>query len=293
MGFAIAAGVAAVAGGAASYFGSQNAANSAATAASDQLDQANRNRGQALGYAGATPQELNILGQQYTAANQSLQQQQQLMNSIDPALMEASKQALQIMQGGSSASTQPMFALRNSQRAQLVNSLQAQYGPGAESTSIGQRALQQFDMQTQNMQTGQLGNLMQMGSMGAQANQGVMQSIGALGQVSQGYGNIQTRLTNASLGTGTQLYNSAGAGAVAGTLQGQGLASLGNNVMSGVGSLAGSYYGGQGNKSARPGGGGGGYDPSIGNPASTMQGTQEAGSGSFWGSSPYATAPTP
>ena len=268
MGFAIAGAIAAA--GALSYEGSSQAASGAQGAAQDQLNQAQNNRGSAMSYASASPQELNLLGQQYTAANQNLQQQQQLMNSIDPALMEASKQALAIMQGGNAASTQPMFALRNQQRSQLVASLQNQYGPGAESTSIGQHALQNFDMQTQNMQTGQLGNLMGMASSGAQVGAGVNQAISQLGNINQQYGNIQTRQLNASLGTGTQLYNSAGANNVASTLQGQGMASLGNNLMSTTGTLAGAMYGNKGNTTNYYGTPGG-------------EGTQEAQPGSFWG----------
>ena len=115
---------------------------------------------------------------------------------------------------------------------------------------------------------------MGMAGSGAQAASGVNQAIGQLGNINQQYGNIQTRQLNASLGTGSQLYGSAGAGNVASTLQGQGMASLGNNLMSTGGSLAGAMYGNKGVVNN--------YGNNT-NPAAGMQGTQEAQPGSFWG----------
>jgi hypothetical protein len=259
---AVGIGGAAVVGGAVSYMGSQQAASGAMGAANMQANAASLARNQAMGYANATPQELNILGQQYQAASTNLSQQQQLMSSIDPALMEASKQALAIMQGGSGAATQPMFALRNQQRAQLVTSLQNQYGPGAESTAIGQQALQQFDMQTQNMQTGQLGNMMGMAESGG--GPGLNNAINSLSQVSSGYNAIQSRQVNAALGTQQNMVNTAGAPYVGQTLGGQGMASLGNNVMN-TGTSLGMMYG---MKPAAPTGG------SYANPAAGFQGQQ-------------------
>lgn len=238
---AVGIGGAAVVSGAASYMGGQQAASGAMGAANMQANAASLARNQAMGYANATPQELNILGQQYKAASQNLSQQQQLMSSIDPALMEASKQALAIMQGGTSAATQPMFALRNQQRQQLVASLQNQYGPGAESTSIGQQALQQFDMQTQNMQTGQLGNMMNMAETGG--GPGLNNAINSLSQVGSGYNAIQSRQVNAALGTQQNMVNTAGAPYVGQTLGGQGMASLGDGVMNAGTTLLGSMYG--------------------------------------------------
>ena len=277
-------GGAALIGGAASYFGGQQAANSAQSGAMAQLGVAEQQRSQAMGFAQtagstmmnlaqATPQELNALGTSYSAASQNLQQQQQLMASIDPALMSASKQALSLLQGGTAAATAPMLAMRNQQRAQLVNSLQSQYGPGAESTSIGQQALNNFDMQTNSMNFGMAQGLQGMAEQGASSmNQNQLAAMGGLQQVGQGYGALQQRQLGAASnayglqmsamnGTAAPVYNSAGAGAVGGVLQGQGLAALGQNVGN-AGTTLGMMYGLQGSKASM-----GGYNPSVGNPA--------------------------
>lgn len=298
MGIAIGAGVAAA--GVFGYMGSQNAANAGGSAASAQQDQATRNRADIFGemsnmsaattgLSQSTPQELNILGQSYGAASQQLSQQQQLMNSINPALMEASKQALQILRGGQSAMSAGVMSTRNAQRSQLMNTLRSQYGPGAETSSIGQRALQQFDMQTQQMQQGTLNNLM--GIAGDNSpNQGLQSSLSGLQQVGQGYSALQNRQLNTQMnlgstalgalsGTGQQMLQTAGAPYVGAALQGQGQASLGNNLMN-TGAQLGMAYGMRG-PSAAPGG----YNPAVGNPAAGMQGSQEGG---FFGSAnPY------
>lgn len=234
------------------YVGSQQSAQAAQGAAGAQADQAAANRTAILGTADkynqnitnlsqATPQELNILGQSYDASSKQLAQQQKLMDSIDPSLMEASKQALQILRGGTAASEQPIMAMRNSQRANLVNSLRAQYGPGAESSSIGQRALQQFDMQSQQMQQQTLGNLMGIASNPA-PGQNLQRSISGLEEVGQGYAGLQTRQLNTQLnlmgqtmgalgGVSQQMLSTAGSQYVGASLQGQELSQLGNTGM--------------------------------------------------------------
>lgn len=264
------------------YEGSQQSAQAAGNAATAQQNTATANRTQilssaqtlgqnTLNAASASPQELNVLGQSYSAALQNVGQQQKLMSSIDPALMSASKQALQILQGGQSSLNQPMLNLRNSQRSQLMNQLTAQYGPGAENSSIGQRALQQFDMQTDSMyQQNQQQTLSQLmgiaGQGGASQSNAVNQSIGTLNNVGSGYSAIQNRITNANSnvmgstlgalsGTNQSLINTAGAQYVQSGLQGQGLASLGNSIGQ-TGTLA-ALYG------TRGGGGTTNNNPSV------------------------------
>lgn len=253
-------GASAVVGAGVSYFNNQASNNAASNIANQQAGIAQQQAGRAqsgvanaTNFAAATPQELNILGQSYQTANAQLQQQQKLMDSIDPSLMEASKQALAIMQGGTAASTQPMFAMRNQQRAQLVSSLQQQYGPGAESTSIGQRQLQQFDMQTQMMQQNAVPGLLGIASNG-QAASNLEQANMGLQQVGQGYANIQTRQANAALGgvsalnpTNQSSLNTAGAGSVGNALRGQAGASFGNNIMNGGVTLGAAYMRGNPN----------------------------------------------
>ena len=247
----------AVIGGGLSSIGQQQAGDAASQAANAQMAQASRNQSQALGYlngstgmsqatnlAQATPQELNVLSQSYQAASQNVGQQQQLMASIDPALMQASQQALSIMQGGTAALNSPMMAQRNQQRAQLQNSLNAQYGPGSQ---IAQQQLNNFDTQTDSMfQQNQLGALSTYGNyqnQGMQASQGAMGSaLGGLMGVGQGYSAIQNRMlntqmqnqgmyTNSVLGTGNNLVANAGGNSLASGIMGQGMASMGQGLM--------------------------------------------------------------
>lgn len=243
----------ALAGGVLSYLGSQQAAGAAQNAANAQLAAAQQLRGQELGYAQqwgsqlsnlaqSTPQELNILGQQYSAASKNLSQQQELMNSINPALMEASKQALSILRGGPSAMGAGIMSQRNQQRQDLVNSLRAQYGPGAETTSVGQKALNQFDLETQSIQPQMLNQLMGVAGQGGVFGSAVNQAQMGLGAVGQGYSALQNRQLGAQSlvgqstlgalsGTSQNIYQSAGAPYAGAALQGQGMASLGNNIM--------------------------------------------------------------
>lgn len=235
------------------YMGQQQAGQAAGDGAMAQAHEAMRTREAVMGkseefrqistsLSQASPQELNALGQSMTAAQKNLSQQQKLMDQIDPALMEASKQALDILRGGgNSAMNNSVLSLRNSQRAQLVNSLKAQYGPGAELSSIGQRALQQFDMQSNVLQQNTLGNLMNIATNPA-PGQNLQRAISGLEEVGQGYSALKTRELNTQLNLGAQtlgalsgtsqaVINTAGAPYVGQALQGQAMSSLGNNAM--------------------------------------------------------------
>lgn len=182
-------------------------ADAAQRAMEDQLAEARSVRTQAMGIAGAmgtdatklaqaTPQELSAYGDSLTAAGKNLQNQQNLLSAVDPALMEASKQILSIMRGDGSSLNQGMYA---GQRQKLLDNLRAQYGPGAEATSIGQRALQQFDANAQGQQLGQLQGVI---GMGQNLQQGVQSGIGTLTGTGQNFGNLQARQLQTRLGVG-------------------------------------------------------------------------------------------
>lgn len=215
--------------------GQDAAARAAQGAANAQRDAAYQTRQDVLNYgkkyeqdmmslSAASPRELQALSQSFSAAEQNLNREQRLLEAIDPALMEASKQALSLLRGDSAAMNNPLNAQRASQREALVNSLRAQYGPGAESTSIGLRALQQFDLQSNSMlaqnQQSALGQAFGIATsdVGGRSRQALSQLMG----VGQGYGAIQERQLNARQaagagmlgalsGTSQQIINSAGA----------------------------------------------------------------------------------
>lgn len=215
--------------------GANAAARAAQRAAEAQQAAAHQTRQDVLNYgqkyeqdmmnlAAASPRELQALSQSFSAAEQNLNREQRLLEAIDPALMEASKQALSLLRGDSAAMNNPLNAQRASQREALVNSLRAQYGPGAESTSIGLRALQQFDLQSNSMlaqnQQSALGQAF--GIATSDVGGRSRQALGQLMGVGQGYGAIQERQMNARQaagagmlgalsGTSQQIINSAGA----------------------------------------------------------------------------------
>lgn len=238
----IAAGIG-VASLAAGLIGSHQSAQAAKGAANAQKDAAVGNASsikklglEAMDLARATPQELAALDRAYTSAENALTREEKLISAIDPAIMEASKQALSLLRGGDSAAQAPIMQMRNAQRERLMASLRSQYGPGAEFSSIGQQALNQFDMETGLMQQQVLGNLFQMGTtdVGGRLSRG----IGTLQTVGQGYSGLQDRLVNTKMGTAAALgganqavIQTAGAPFTGQALQGQGLASLGNNMM--------------------------------------------------------------
>lgn len=245
---AIGGGIAAIGGLYAQSQATNNAANAAQNAAQAQQATASQMRSdvlaqgqQGMNLAQATPQELAGLSQNYQAASQQLQQQQSLFDAIDPAIMGASQQALSILNGGNAGLTTAMNTQRAQQRSQLVNSLTAQYGPGAETSSVGQQALQQFDSQTAvlSQQTNQsaLSQLYGMGQGGAQAGAGVQQAMGGLSSATQGYSAIQNRQLNASnammgalSGTSQQMIQSAGAPWAGQAVQAQGQMGMGNTL---------------------------------------------------------------
>lgn len=218
-------------------------ANTAAQMRLDVLQQSSNNTDVANRLAGATPEELNALGRSYASATANLDREERLIASIDPTLMEASQQALKLLRGETADINKPMTDMRNSQRQRLVSSLRAQYGPGAESTSIGQHALQQFDMETssmfaQNQQTA-LGQAFGIATtdLGARTQRG----ISGLQQVGQGYSALQERRLNTAVnqgnatlgalsGTSQQMIQSAGAPFVGAALNGQAQAQLGNQI---------------------------------------------------------------
>src|SRR5690606_34986027 len=109
---------------------------------------------QAMNLAQATPQELQAFNRQLAAAEKNLERQERMIAAIDPAIMEASEQVLALLRGEESGMTKVANEQRARQRQELVNSLRARYGPGAEESSLGRRILDQFDAET-NMITQQ------------------------------------------------------------------------------------------------------------------------------------------
>lgn len=270
----------------------QNAANAQAAEARAQraaiLEQGNKNQQQAMALAQATPQELAALSRSYTAADKSLAREEQLIAALDPAILEASKQALGLLRGETANMNKPMQDLRASQRQSLVNSLRSQYGAGAESTSIGQKALRNFDMETNTLfaqnQQNALGQAFGIAS--SDFGNRLTRGIGQVQQVGQGYSALQERQLNTQLNTGNallgamsgtsqQMIQAAGAPYVGEAIRAQGQQAMFNQAVGLASVYAGNYAGAAGLAAGAQSQGvspwqvsGGGYDPGFwGGPA--------------------------
>lgn len=236
----------------------------AASTRQDILNQAAMNRKESMALAEASPQELAALSRSFGAAEQALGREERLLSAIDPSLMEASKQALSLLRGEQADINKPMMQLRNSQRQSLLNSLRSQYGPGAENTSIGQRALQQFDMESNMMTAQNQQNALSQAFGIASSDLGgrLQRGISGLQGVGQGYGALQERKLNTSMnlgaqtlgalsGTSQQMINSAGAQYTGDALRAQAQQGLFNTALQGGLLYATGGFGG-GAKAANP-----------------------------------------
>lgn len=129
------------------------------------VGQGNRMTGTANEFANSddTMAGLNAMSNSIKTQEMQVGRAENLMKNLDPALMEASQQALKLMRGEQANSLAPMQAQRTVQRQKLMDNLRSQLGAGAETSSIGQAALQKFDMDTNSqmaqLQQGALGNL--------------------------------------------------------------------------------------------------------------------------------------
>ncbi len=251
---AVGAGISAL-GGLASREAGRRAAGAAQDAAMAQQAEAGRQRDLAVGQATdnqrqvmalaqASPQELAALEKSYQSAGQNLDREQSLLAAIDPALMEASHQALKLLKGEGSGLTQAMGQKQAMQRAQLVNQIRAQYGPGGETSSVGQKLLQQFDMNANSsMQQANQGALQNAWGI-ANTDSGARQRA-ALAQY-QGVGawndSLRRRQSDAQLNTGNallsamqnggqQMIGTAGAQYTGDALRAQADQGLANQVM--------------------------------------------------------------
>lgn len=142
-------------------------AGAAQAAAMEQQSLAQRQFGELSGIAKKmSTAGIADMDRALAAQERSLARQEQLVAQIDPTIIEASQQALKLLRGESSSTLAPMQAQRAQQRQKLLNSLREQLGPGAETSSIGQQALSQFDLESQGLTAqaqqsalGQMGNI--------------------------------------------------------------------------------------------------------------------------------------
>lgn len=199
----------------------QDMAKKQGMAAEAQLGQQRSDRSQALQIAQPTDMELQQLQQAIHTNTNDIQRKQALLDSADPAFLEAGKQALQLMQGGknatSAAAMQPIQQARDNQRQQLVNQLQQQLGPNWQQSTAGSQAMANFDAQTSTMMNNaQLGTLNSLMSYTGQAEQfgnqqnNIANNVGIAGA----RGNIQNRQISAIEGTPITMAGAPYAGGI-------------------------------------------------------------------------------
>jgi hypothetical protein len=211
--------------------------------ASAQASQAQKNQDLALSYAAPSAAEIQQLQSSASLQAQNISRTQQLLSSSDPALIELGHQTLSMLQGNTEVGSNKYLRQDlDDQREKLQQSLAKQYGSGYASTSLGIQALNDFNRKADS--TLQSANQSQintnMGTLAGISATGQLNNISAANSLAGLYGNIQTRQTNAALGTGAQLYQSAGS-------QYAGQASIGN-TLAGASSTALGYFAGAAGK---------------------------------------------
>ena len=186
----------------------------------------------------------------------NIQQEMKLLESVDPALREAGKQAFDLLQGKEAAALAPLRKQRELEQKKMENRLASQLGSGWATSSAGMQALNDFDTQTDQImnqaQQQTLGSLLGVAAnVRPNMNQTVQtmgQTIGGLDQsLLQAQQNIAGRRVNAITGSPVNfgsVIKTAGA-AHAGEIAKQQAAgqTMGSLLQIG-GTVAGAYVGG-------------------------------------------------
>lgn len=232
------------AGAVVSAIGTEKSAQAAGKAAKAQERAAKTQQEQAI-EAAKSPEEFAQLERAAAFQERQLGRQERLIESLDPAILEAATQATQLLRGEEAASLGPARQQRARQREQLLNQLRQQLGPGAETSSVGQQALQNFDQQTSTQLSGlQQQSLSQLFNIGSfESGRGATALAGTLG-VARGFGQRAQRQTSAITGTGGAVTGAAGSQFVGEQIRGAGIASIGGAITQGA--LAGGFGGGGG-----------------------------------------------
>lgn len=84
-------------------------------------------------------------------SKRALARQEELLDAVDPALKEAGRQALELLQGRDAAALDPIRDQRTRQRDQLEQQLAQRLGSGFRTSSAGIEALGRFDDSTDTL----------------------------------------------------------------------------------------------------------------------------------------------
>lgn len=219
-----------------------DAANAQGKQAQAQEDYARAQQAKAEQAAEPSAMELVQLQKQIDVTDRTVARQEELLKAVDPALIEASQQALKLLKGEASAATQPLERARQRQRQQLENRLREQLGPGFETSSAGIEALGRFDTETadavQGAQQTALGGITNFLASSSKFRPDAGQLVGLTSVPMSSLQNIATRKTNAAIG-GLGLTQFQGAEFGAQAAQAAGAA----DTWGGIGQLGGAVTG--------------------------------------------------
>ncbi len=212
------------------YFAGQRGAEAAGKAAEAQLAQEQATRASARSAAAPSMQEMASLEQMIQMNSSEITRKQRLLDSADPALIEAGHQALGILQGADAKTLDPIRRQRAKDRAVLMDHLRSQLGPGAETSTAGIQALTMFDQATADQLTGaQNQTLSQLLGVAQNTSRGndLTQNAALSGTASQVRGQINSRDVNAILGAP---INNAGAPYVSDVMNAKNQAAMFSNL---------------------------------------------------------------
>lgn len=158
-------------------------------------------------------------------SEKNLSRQEQLISQLDPTIIEASQQALRLLKGEDASTLGPLKAQRDRQRQKLMNSLRAQLGPGAETSTAGMQALTMFDSETDQLFAGAqqqaLGNLGNISSQFSSQRPDMFREIMGRSQFGQGKSNLLFNQAGILQGAGQNLIDTAGAEWTGDVIKGQ------------------------------------------------------------------------
>jgi hypothetical protein len=178
-------------------------AKAAGDAAKANLAQQRDDRALALSFAEASPEELAQLNRSIALNEADITRKQKLLDSSDPALIEAGGQALKLLRGEEAKTLGPLKAQFEQQETELRSKLAAQLGPGYENTTAGIQALEAFNQQKNtvfaNAQQNALGALLGV-AQDTSARYGTQQNITNSATLGNLFGNIQKRKMSAITG---------------------------------------------------------------------------------------------
>lgn len=195
----------------------------------------------------ATVSGLANMDKALAVQERSLAGQEKLLAQIDPAIMEASQQALRLMRGESSKTLAPAQEQRRMQREKLLSSLREQLGPGAETSTAGIQALTRFDSETNQLMAGQQQQALQNLGQTFGVFSSYRPQLGAEAGNMANIANMRAGLQFNQAGVYQQAYrpmiDSAGASYVGQIARGQQMQALGNTLLGAAAQGAGSAWG--------------------------------------------------